>query len=256
MALSFYFFIAFFPLCPICIVALHFLYAEDIVQNTSTPSYPAETENALLNCVRTGNYPKAEEILDGLFAENFERRSLSASLGKCLFFDIVSTAVKLMDSMNIDYNSVFGSDFNPVESLLSCETIPQAKERMLFIYRKICDSVNSNKRSHNDELKENLLTYIEENYADEALSQTMIAEHFGISPNYLSNFFREQTGERMSAYISRIRIKKAKELLENTDWNISRIAASVGFGSDLSLIRVFKKLENLTPGQYRSLKKK
>ncbi len=232
------------------------LYAEDIVQNTSTPSYPAETENALLNCVRTGNYPKAEEILDGLFAENFERRSLSASLGKCLFFDIVSTAVKLMDSMNIDYNSVFGSDFNPVESLLSCETIPQAKERMLFIYRKICDSVNSNKRSHNDELKENLLTYIEENYADEALSQTMIAEHFGISPNYLSNFFREQTGERMSAYISRIRIKKAKELLENTDWNISRIAASVGFGSDLSLIRVFKKLENLTPGQYRSLKKK
>lgn len=227
------------------------IYADDLKQATSTYCYPNEEEFYLMNFVRSGDYNQAEKLLNDLFDENFKIRRLSPSIGKCFFFDVISTAVKLLDVMNVEGESVF-QDTNPVEELLVCDTVDQMQKKMLDIFKRLCECVNDHKKSHNRELKEEILTYIEDNYTDVNLSQTMIADHFGISPNYLSNFFHEQTGEKMSAYISRQRVEKAKELLRDTDKNMSTIAYAVGLGSDLSLIRIFKKLVGLTPGQYRS----
>ena len=230
------------------------IFADEINHTTSYYHYPTDTENHLINFVRSGDYTKAERILKDLFSENFQRRKLPLSVGKCLVFDIISTAIKLLDLLNMDYDLIFGKS-NPVEKLLQYETIYQAQDMLLDMFRQICEYINNNKRSHNDELKSAVLGFIDKAYGDEKLSQTMIADHFGISPNYLSNFFHEQVGEKMSAYISSIRVNKAKELLRQTDSSISQIAEAVGFGSDLSLIRVFKKIEGLTPGQYRQQSK-
>ena len=227
------------------------IYADELSRTSSNYSYPTDTENYLINHVRSGSYAQAERLLNDLFAENFKRRRLSFPVGRCLFFDIISTAIKLLDTIDVNIEEVFG-DFAPTEELLRCSTINQAQTVLLFIFRRLCDYVNDNKKSHNDELKKDILAYIARNYTNENLSQTMIAEHFDISPNYLSNFFHEQTGVKMSTYIASIRLEKAKELLRGTEKNMTQIALAVGLGSDLSLIRIFKKMEGLTPGQYRT----
>ena len=229
--------------------------ADDLKQVFSDYYYPTEVEGHLMNFVRSGDYAQAESLLNRLFDENFKTRTLSPSIGKCFFFDMISTAVKLLDSMSIESESVF-PDSNPVENLLKCETVGEMQRKLLEIFRLLCESVNNNKKSHNHQLKKEILQYIQKNYTNENLSQTMIANHFDISSNYLSNFFHEQTGEKMSAYIARQRVEHAKVLLRETDGNMNTIAAAVGFGSDLTLLRVFKKLEGLTPGQYRAQNRK
>lgn len=227
------------------------IYADDLNHNSSFYHYPAEVENHLINYVRSGEYDNAKKLINDLFTENFQHRRLSLPVGKCLFFDIISTAIKLLDMINVDFEEIFG-EVGPIEKLLQCETVQQAQDTLLYVFKKLCEYINGNKRSHNDQMKTDIVKYIEETYGDEKLCQTMIADHFNISPNYLSNFFHEQVGKKMSVYISSIRIVKTKELLRDTDLGISQIAEKVGFGSDLSLIRVFKKMEGLTPGQYRS----
>ena len=228
------------------------LYAADMAHTSSNYYYPPETENFIINYVRAGDFAQVEKLLNTLFDENFKNRHLSLSIGKCLFFDITSTAIKVLDLINVDYTEVFNKDFNPIQELLNCNTVYKSREKMLFIYRQLCDYIGTHKKSHNDQLRDSITAYIDTNYSDENLSQTVIAEHLGISPNYLSNFFREQMGEKMINYISNIRVLKAKELLKDTELSMSQIAKQVGFSSDLSLIRVFKKSEGLTPGQYRS----
>lgn len=227
------------------------IYADEIKHSSLYYHYPTETENHIMNLVKSGDYSQVESIINELFEENFKKRRLSVSIGKCLIFDISSTAIKILDMVNANYSEIFG-ETGPVDKLLQCKTVYHSKDMLLSIFRKLCNNINNNKRSHNDQLKTAILEYINQTYGDEKLCQTMIADHFNISPNYLSNFFHEQVGEKMSSYISTIRIQKTKELLLNTDFSISQIAEKVGFGSDLSLIRVFKKIEGLTPGQYRS----
>lgn len=212
--------------------------------------YSAETEARLEKHVRSGSYEETEAVLDAIFHENFVVHPIPVSLVRCLLFDMTSTVVRLINALNIQTELV-PPDQDLIEYLSGGMTIELAQKRFKEIYWKLCEDVSSKKRSHNDELRVAVEEYIVEHYADENLSQQMIADQFGKSANYLSYFFREQTGEKMSSYISGIRISKARELLSETEMSVKDIAASTGFGSDLNFIRVFKKLVGETPGQYR-----
>nr|WP_246238994.1 helix-turn-helix transcriptional regulator [Paenibacillus anseongense] len=70
---------------------------------------------------------------------------------------------------------------------------------------------------------------------------------------YLSKLFREQTGEGLLDYINKVRIVKAKELIENQNITLNEIASLVGFSDVNALIRIFKKYEGVTPGKYKEM---
>ena len=92
---------------------------------------------------------------------------------------------------------------------------------------------------------------IDDRYADPMMGLYMISEQLGISNSYLSTAFKNAYGVTVISYINRLRIDKARQLILNTDQNIKEIALAVGFSSDINFIRVFKKLENLTPTSLR-----
>jgi two-component system, response regulator YesN len=77
------------------------------------------------------------------------------------------------------------------------------------------------------------------------------AETICLSPKYLSRIFRQTTGMGFSDYKLDIKIKKAKELLRRTEYNIDQISEKMGYQNSESFIRIFKKLTGATPTQYR-----
>jgi Response regulator containing CheY-like receiver domain and AraC-type DNA-binding domain len=95
--------------------------------------------------------------------------------------------------------------------------------------------------------------YIEEHY-NEALSLTQLANHFHFSYNYLSTFLSENLTTSFSEYVKTLRLERAKQLLTETDMNLSEISESVGY-SDLSYFsKLFKKEFQLAPSKYRRKK--
>ena len=75
----------------------------------------------------------------------------------------------------------------------------------------------------------------------------------GMNTSYLSQYFRDQSGIGLLEYISRVRIKHAKALIqsEKGGLTIKQVAQQVGFENLNSFIRVFKKYEGVTPGEFR-----
>lgn len=59
---------------------------------------------------------------------------------------------------------------------------------------------------------ENIVRYMRENYDDKTLNLTSVAKMFGFNSSYLSRKFKEETGQGLSAYLTEIRMEKAKEL--------------------------------------------
>ncbi|WP_438433853.1 response regulator transcription factor [Gorillibacterium sp. sgz500922] len=92
--------------------------------------------------------------------------------------------------------------------------------------------------------------YLEENYSRE-LSLQEIAEHFHLSREYISRRFKQEFGENLSDCLGRIRIGKAKLLLQNPHLRIAQIAEMVGYPDEKYFSKVFKKLAGKTPGEYR-----
>ena len=93
-------------------------------------------------------------------------------------------------------------------------------------------------------------------HSDEELSLTKVAKFVNISPNHLSDKFKEVTGVNFVDYIGRHRIEKARELLQNLNLRISEIAFAVGFQSLSQFNRVFRKLAGKSPTAYRAAKAK
>ena len=88
-------------------------------------------------------------------------------------------------------------------------------------------------------------------YANHNIGLSTIASRLGVSQPYLSRAFKQAYGMNISYYLNKTRIDHAKELMLQGDGNLNAIALRVGFLSDMNLIRVFKKIENETPGAYR-----
>ena len=95
--------------------------------------------------------------------------------------------------------------------------------------------------SRYDDVVEQVMKYIEENYAEEELSLNLLASHVNFSPNHLSMIFSQQTGMSFIKYLTDYRMNKAKELLRCTGKRSSLISQEVGYKDPHYFSYLFKK---------------
>ena len=84
------------------------------------------------------------------------------------------------------------------------------------------------------------------------LTLKMAAEHEKIHPSYLSRLFAEEMHISVKAYILQAKITTAKNILAFSDFPISEIAVSLGFSSQSAFSAAFRRLNGMTPKQYRN----
>ena len=97
--------------------------------------------------------------------------------------------------------------------------------------------------------------YIQEHITEQSLSAASIAEAYKISSSYLSRIFKADMEMGILDYIHRMRIDLVKKLLANTDLSMNEVSAKAGFSNRWSMTRVFKDLEGMTPGEFRTITK-
>lgn len=107
-------------------------------------------------------------------------------------------------------------------------------------------SKGTTKKQNLQALKE----YLDKHYASK-ITLDMLAEKFFINKFYLTRIFKEQFGESVTEYLLQVRITKAKQSLRFTDKPIEEIAHECGMQDANYFSRMFKKVEGVTPGEYR-----
>ena len=83
------------------------------------------------------------------------------------------------------------------------------------------------------------------------ITVNQLAEIENYNATYYSDWFKQQTGVSPSMYLRYIRINRAKELLEETDYTVMDIAVMVGYSSNSTFTRAFHSVAGMTPKEYR-----
>jgi two-component system response regulator YesN len=91
--------------------------------------------------------------------------------------------------------------------------------------------------------------YLETHYADE-ISLENVAEQVNISPQYFSKLIKKTTGFNFIDWLSMLRVKKAKELLSNSNFTVKEVCFMVGYKDPNYFSRIFKKRIGITPSEY------
>ncbi len=92
--------------------------------------------------------------------------------------------------------------------------------------------------------------YLQEHLAEE-VSLSVLADEFHLNPQYISQLFKNEIGVGFLAYLTNIRMEKAKKLLLSTSCSVAEVAEQSGYGDYRVFTKVFKKSEGITPSQYR-----
>lgn len=103
-------------------------------------------------------------------------------------------------------------------------------------------------------LLEDACVYLQSNYQYE-ITRDSVADHFGVSPNYLSRVFQAQGHMTFSSYLMHVRTDRAKHLLRSYGLKLDEVAARCGYRDTAYFCRVFKRLAKVTPAEYRALNK-
>jgi AraC-like DNA-binding protein len=92
--------------------------------------------------------------------------------------------------------------------------------------------------------------FIEAHYQED-LGLSRVGRSAGMSRFHFCKRFKQATGVTFTAYVSRVRVEKAKGLLVNLNYRVSEIAADVGFQSVTHFNRIFKAVAGFSPTEFR-----
>ena len=106
-------------------------------------------------------------------------------------------------------------------------------------------------KMHNDPQIFRIQCFIEQNL-DRRLTTETMAKQLDMSVRNFDRRFRNAVGVRPSTYLQKLRVEKAKRLLETTDDSVGEIVVNVGYEDERSFRRLFRSLTHLSPKAYRS----
>ncbi len=125
------------------------------------------------------------------------------------------------------------------------------KELLMHVY----DFFHDKNPVNSVNLIDNARKIIEANYAGD-MSLEHVAKHVHLSPAYLSELFKKDTGMSFVDYKTVVRIENAKRLLDSTPCNISDISEKVGYSDPKYFSKLFKKITGKTVYDYRKESRK
>jgi len=206
----------------------------------------------LYNAIFSGNIEDAIKIYRELVNEGISLTDKSFSTMRMnsiiiLDFCLSHMEPKLMQSISGEISKLI----NNINNARNMDTLTESMKKVFEYIYQIHEQEYQNESSKN--LFTDISNYIQDNIANPNLSVASIADHFNISQAYLLRVFKNETGSGVLDYIHQCRIDIAKDLLKNTSYTVKEIAVEVGYTNALTFMRAFKRLEGITPTNYRDM---
>ncbi|WP_203247611.1 helix-turn-helix domain-containing protein [Sporosarcina beigongshangi] len=130
------------------------------------------------------------------------------------------------------------------------ETFEHLQSLVTDILIKLMDRVEQIDATPKNEYILQAQIYIR-NHLNEKISLKDVADLLHLNASYFSRLFKKETGESFVEFVTRIKMEKAKELLDNSTRSVEQIAIEVGFDSKGYFLKTFKQQFGMSPKSYK-----
>lgn len=157
----------------------------------------------------------------------------------------------LYTGISAKYQDLFLSMIKELQLPRPCsEELSSLYLRQLFLTLKRLKEEGGYKKTEIKEEMEQAIHYFHENFTRD-IQVEEYAKRLHMSTCWFIRSFKQYAGMPPGKYITSIRVNKAKELLESTDYTVGEIGTIIGYENPLYFSRIFKKQTGLSPAEYR-----
>jgi AraC-like DNA-binding protein len=213
------------------------------IQHTPRAHHTAAYENQVYNLITQGNPKSLAKAIgtppDGVYGLLDKRHPLRNLKDDCICTLTLATRAAIAGGLDSETAfSISDGAIQSVEIYDNVDELARIVEQTLFRLANLVESIHSFHYSYRINYCRNYIMQ----HVYEKLTVPQIAAHAGVSPEYLTEQFKKETGVCLKLFMEQVRIHEAKRLLQSTGKSLLEITLMLNFHDQSHFIRSFKKI--------------
>jgi two-component system response regulator YesN len=227
------------------------LHVEDVLPDHRIHTvYPEWIEKQLIDALKIPDLDKAGQLLHE-FLTVMLRDHIRHQEYQMILFRLLADLIREIQNAGENLQASSQEERQLFEQLFNLRTIAEIESWfMKTVLEPMVTLLNKKWENQNKNISEQMIEIINEEFESD-LTLDLCATRLNYHPNYLKAVFRKETGVNFSDYVSQYRLNQAKKWLLETDMKIAEIAEKLRYQNSQNFIRYFRKMEDMTPGEYR-----
>lgn len=229
------------------------LYIKDIEPNPQdSVSFMDYDFQNLVRAVKIGDRKETDEAIQS-FMNSLRNGCITPNQYQLICMELSTELMKIGRSYKLRTKQIFGAgEHIPWQELYKHLSVDELESWL----REICNNLRHTLRHERSDstirLTEQAKAYIGEHYKENDLSAETLCRQLNVSAAYFSTIFKKEVGLSFVAYLTKIRLEHAVELLRTTEEKTYVIAEAVGYTEPNYFSYVFKKQYGISPSKYRA----
>ncbi|RNB89590.1 AraC family transcriptional regulator [Brevibacillus fluminis] len=228
----------------------------DAAARETMSAYKEMIENEridLLARVHIGDVEGAIAVLPTLLEKVAQANQYHVSRFQSEVVDLVMMVSRLVLEAGFNAETILTENAHFIQELYRTIRYDKFVQKVCTYVRQLTEQVALTQMLEVSPLIRQAIRFIKEQL-NERIMLEEVAQYCCLSKYHLSHLFKREVGLSVVDFINKLRLEKAKYYLETTDWTMQQIASQVGFQDANYFSRMFKKVHQLSPSEYRSRK--
>ena len=223
--------------------------AEMEVKSVSHYEYPEQKEKQLLENLMSGKAAEAKKNYEEIITETYRYPIIIYNM---VISRLVFAIDKVISTLKKNGNASSFSGYFVLSNLIQeTDNITVRNNKFYDLFQHIQSELEKRKSDKQELLVVKINDMIEKEYTEASFSLDYLADSIGISTAYMCRLYKLYTGTTITDRLSFLRMKKARELLLETQLSVNEVAERVGYSNATYFYRVFKKENGVTPKEFR-----
>lgn len=209
----------------------------------------AEFEKLFLSVCKQRDADRIGIMLDALF-----RSPEAASATRGRIYEAVARMWELADRAGRDSASAVGRDGRPPFDPMAVRALDETGDIREWLTGELRGRFRQGTPVYSDSraLIRDLKDYVTREFTSEDVSLAHLSARFGMNVYQICRLFKHEFNVNFHAYLTELKMEKAKEYLRQSSMPVHDIAYLVGFKETKYFFKVFKKHVGVTPTEYRN----
>ncbi len=204
----------------------------------------------LYDALRYGNEADAHQAIDMLLEENTRHTLIHRDTMQILQIMLRDTFRRVAHDLQLQ--NAFTQDWAQLFADTGSDDAADFAKTARHLCGAFLNAREQRSRKQREAVQEGMLKWLQEHLWDASISLAALADAFTISESYASKQLKNLLGMSFLDYVNQQRIERSCAILrEDTSISIAELSAQVGYTSDITFRRLFKKYMRMTPSQYR-----
>lgn len=218
--------------------------------NESVYRFDAAQGERIVSVVKSSDKAALHAELDDVFIPLSQNRRSGFSNVRNVSLQLILLTSRLLQELNMLGPDMEKKERDLWERIFKQERMADLRQIVEEHLLQVCESIEEKRKGKPKNVIERIHALIEQRYA-ENLQIGDIAKEVYLSSTYMCLLFKQETGETINEFLTKVRIEKAKELLSDPRNKFYEVCFMVGYSDPSYFSKLFKKYVGLTPSAYR-----